>query len=43
MVLNNINVNIEQCQVDLNEMFDYLIIRKDTIINIVKRFIVIMK
>jgi len=39
MVLKSINANIEQCKVDFNEMFDYLIIRKDTIINNDKRFI----
>ena len=40
MVLKSLNANIKMCEVDLNEMFDYLIIRKDTIINNDKRFIV---
>lgn len=40
MVLKSINANIERCEVDFNEIFDYLIIRKDTIFNNDKRYIV---
>jgi len=40
MLLKSLNANIKMCEFDLNEMVDYLIIRKDTIINNDKRFIV---
>ncbi|MFT5872495.1 MAG: hypothetical protein ACI8WT_001426 [Clostridium sp.] len=40
MVLKSVNTNIKQGEVDFNEIFDNLIIRKDNIFNNDKRFIV---
>ena len=40
MVLKSINEYIELSEVEFNEIFDYLIIRKDTIFNNDKRSIV---